>query len=98
MDPERVQPGAFRGVIFDLDGTLTRPDAIDFPRMRRRIGMESPGSILAWIEQNAASEAEAESMRAVVWEEESAGADIRWFFAQWRRRRRNQRASATMAT
>lgn len=65
----------FTGVIFDLDGTLTRPDAIDFARMRRRIGMDEPGSILAWIDENAKSDAEAESMRAVVWEEESLALD-----------------------
>ncbi|MFT6107657.1 MAG: phosphoglycolate phosphatase-like HAD superfamily hydrolase [Planctomycetota bacterium] len=58
-------------MIFDLDGTLTRPGAIDFVRMRERVGMPEPGSILHWIEAHARSEDEAESMRAVVWEEES---------------------------
>ena len=63
--------GPFAGVIFDLDGTLTRPGAIDFARMRERIGMPEPGSILHWIEEHAGSEDEDETMRAVVWEEES---------------------------
>ena len=61
----------FECVIFDLDGTLTQPDAIDFARMRRRIGMPGDGSILHWIDAHAASEAEAQEMRAVVWEEEA---------------------------
>ncbi len=66
---------AFAGVIFDLDGTLTQPDAIDFARMRERIGMPEPGSILHWIEAHATSETEAEEMRAVVWEEEALALD-----------------------
>lgn len=63
----------FVGAIFDLDGTLTQPDAIDFAAMRRRIGMTEPGSILHWIADHATSEAEAEEMRAVVWDEEAKG-------------------------
>ncbi len=66
---------AFAGIIFDLDGTLTQPDAIDFARMRRRIGMPEPGSILHWIELHATSETEAEEMRSVVWEEEALALD-----------------------
>ena len=69
-------PGlAFAGIIFDLDGTLTEPDAIDFGRMRERIGMPEPGSILHWIEAHAASEDEAQEMRAVVFEEEALALD-----------------------
>ncbi|QDV04558.1 Phosphoglycolate phosphatase [Planctomycetes bacterium Poly30] len=77
FDPSHqdVRWGAYRGVIFDLDGTLTQPGAIDFVRMRERIGMEASGSILAWIDENATNESEAESMRAVVWEEESLALD-----------------------
>lgn len=61
------------GAIFDLDGTLTQPGAIDFARMRERIGMGNSGSILHWIEEHAPGPEEAESMRAVVWEEEVLG-------------------------
>ena len=48
------------GVVFDLDGTLTRPGAIDFAAMRRRIGMEERGSVLHWIETHVADAAERE--------------------------------------
>jgi phosphoglycolate phosphatase-like HAD superfamily hydrolase len=72
MSPREL---AFTGVIFDLDGTLTEPDAIDFARMRRRIGMPESGSILHWIDDHAGSESEAEEMRAVVWEEEALALD-----------------------
>ncbi len=65
----------FAGVIFDLDGTLTRPGAIDFARMRRRIGMAEPGSILQWIADHASTPDEADAMRAVVWEEEALALD-----------------------
>lgn len=61
------------GVVFDLDGTLTRPHAIDFGAMRRRIGMPMPGSVLHWIKANARSEAEADEMYAVVDDEELRG-------------------------
>lgn len=66
---------AFTGVIFDLDGTLTQPDAIDFARMRQRIGMPEEGSILHWIDAHAKSKSESEEMRAVVWEEEALALD-----------------------
>lgn len=58
------------GVIFDLDGTLTRPGAIDFTRMRRRIGMEHSGSVLAWIRSRVTDPAEAAEMHAIVEDEE----------------------------
>jgi len=70
------QPSAaIEGVVFDLDGTLTQPGAIDFARMRERIGMGESGSILHWIEGNASGPEEAERMRAVVWEEEALALD-----------------------
>jgi phosphoglycolate phosphatase-like HAD superfamily hydrolase len=75
MKPDHESSLAFRGVIFDLDGTLTQPGAIDFVRMRKRIGMQESRSILAWIDENASGEVEAESMRAVVWEEEALALD-----------------------
>lgn len=61
------------GAVFDLDGTLTQPGAIDFARIRERIGMGNAGSILHWIDGHASGPQEAELMRAVVWEEEMLG-------------------------
>ena len=58
------------GVVFDLDGTLTRPGAIDFAAMRRRIGMEERGSVLHWIERHASDAAEREEMHRIVVEVE----------------------------
>lgn len=58
------------GAIFDLDGTLTAPGAICFDRIRTRIGMSTPGSILAWIAENARDGSERAEMEALVWEEE----------------------------
>ncbi len=54
------------GVVFDLDGTLTRPGAIDFAAMRRRIGMEERGSVLHWIEARATDAAERAEMHRIV--------------------------------
>jgi len=64
---------AVMGVVFDLDGTLTLPGAIDFERIRRRIGMPEPGSIMRWIEENAESDVDAEARFAIVQEEEDLG-------------------------
>lgn len=65
---------SLRGVMLDLDGTLTAPHAIDFDKMRRRIGMSgSQGSVLHWIASNAASAAERAAHLAVVEEEERLG-------------------------
>lgn len=63
-----------RGVMLDLDGTLTAPHAIDFDRMRRRIGMPvGQGSVLHWIEAQANDSAERAEQLAVVEEEERLG-------------------------
>lgn len=40
-----------RGIVFDFDGTLTIPGAIDFPEIRRRIGCPEETSIIHWIEE-----------------------------------------------
>lgn len=65
--------GVILGVVFDLDGTLTGPGAIDFARIRRRIGMPAPGSIMRWIEENTESDVDAEARYAIVQEEEDLG-------------------------
>eukprot|EP00045_Choanoeca_perplexa_P006536 m.55990 g.55990 ORF g.55990 m.55990 type:complete len:277 (+) comp13674_c0_seq2:56-886(+) len=63
-------------VIFDLDGTLTAPDAIDFSRMRQRCGFptreQHGGSILKLVEA-LPSEAEQARCHAIIKEEEALG-------------------------
>jgi len=44
------RPFRLRAVIFDLDGTLTRPGALDFPAIKREIGCPADSLILEWIE------------------------------------------------
>ncbi|MEM1453392.1 MAG: HAD hydrolase-like protein [Planctomycetota bacterium] len=61
------------GAVFDLDGTLTAPGAIDFARIRERIGMRERGSILHWIEANVSDSAAVQEMHAVIHEEEDRG-------------------------
>jgi HAD superfamily hydrolase (TIGR01509 family) len=37
-------------VLFDFDGTLTRPGALDFPAVKREVGCPPDGLVLEWIE------------------------------------------------
>ena len=39
-----------KGVIFDFDGTLTRPGALDFPAIKRELGCPVDETILEYIE------------------------------------------------
>ncbi len=39
-----------RAVLFDFDGTLTRPEAIDFPALRAKLGVPTGTPILEFIE------------------------------------------------
>jgi HAD superfamily hydrolase (TIGR01509 family) len=43
-------PGPFLAVLFDFDGTLTHPDALDFPALRNAIGCPPGTLILEYIE------------------------------------------------
>lgn len=43
-----------RGVLFDFDGTLTRPGALDFPAIKRALGCPLDESILEFIQQQPA--------------------------------------------
>ncbi|MFQ5741594.1 MAG: HAD-IA family hydrolase [Acidobacteriota bacterium] len=42
-------PRAIKAVLFDFDGTLTRPGCLDFPRLRRRIGCPPGKAVLEFI-------------------------------------------------
>lgn len=39
-----------RAVVFDFDGTLTRPGALDFPAIKREVGCPPDSFLLEWIE------------------------------------------------
>ncbi len=44
-----ARPFRLRAVIFDFDGTLTHPGALDFPAVKREIGCPPDEYILEWI-------------------------------------------------
>jgi HAD superfamily hydrolase (TIGR01509 family) len=44
-----ARPFRLRAVLFDFDGTITRPGAIDFPAIKREIGCPPDHYILEWI-------------------------------------------------
>jgi HAD superfamily hydrolase (TIGR01509 family) len=44
------RPFRLRAVLFDFDGTLTRPGALDFPAIKRAVGCPPDGLVLEWIE------------------------------------------------
>jgi len=64
-----------KGVIFDMDGTLTLPHQIDFKRMRQRVGIAT-GDILAAIRQMPEKQRE-EAMSAIDDEERRGLADLK---------------------
>jgi len=48
--PRGPRPFRLRAVLFDFDGTLTRPGALDFPAVKREVGCPPDGLVLEWIE------------------------------------------------
>jgi phosphoglycolate phosphatase-like HAD superfamily hydrolase len=64
--------GGIRGVIFDMDGTITHVGAIDFAAMRRRAGVPKGEDIIGWIDTHS-DPAERARLLAIVEEEEAAG-------------------------
>jgi len=44
-----IRPFRLRAVIFDFDGTLTRPHALDFPALKSAIGCPPDRFVLEWI-------------------------------------------------
>jgi HAD superfamily hydrolase (TIGR01509 family) len=45
-----VSAAPIRAVLFDFDGTLTRPEAIDFPALRQRLGCPPGMPILEYLD------------------------------------------------
>ena len=50
MDPGRQGNRIIKGVLFDFDGTLTRPGALDFPAIKRELGCPLDKPILEYLE------------------------------------------------
>lgn len=63
-----------RAVVFDLDGTLTLPGAIDFARMRSRIQCPPDTDILTWVSSFTESDPRRrEQLEEIIREEEDLG-------------------------
>ncbi|RYG41169.1 HAD family hydrolase, partial [archaeon] len=63
--------GRLRGIVFDMDGTLTNAGAIDFGRMRARCGVPPGEDIIAFVERQ--SEARRLELARIIVEEEEEG-------------------------
>jgi HAD superfamily hydrolase (TIGR01509 family) len=50
MEGRVLGRGMIKGVLFDFDGTLTRPGALDFPAIKREIGCPADQPILEYLE------------------------------------------------
>lgn len=77
-DIERPQPTlrarplfdtSIRGVIFDMDGTLTTPGQIDFTGIRRALGIGEEADILSHVDALVSAEAREEALRFIQAEE-----------------------------
>ncbi len=58
-------PAVIRGVLFDFDGTLTRPGSIDFPGIRRALGCPPSEPVLEFIEALSTPEKRREAFRVL---------------------------------
>ena len=58
-------PAVIRGVLFDFDGTLTRPGSIDFPGIKRALGCPAEEPILEFIEGLPTPEERQEAFRVL---------------------------------
>ena len=61
--PQRAGRPAFRAVLFDFDGTLTRPGAIDFAALRQLLGCPAGVPILEFIDGLGSKTARQEASR-----------------------------------
>ena len=60
-----------KGVLFDFDGTLTEPGALDFPAIKEELGCPADETILEYLETQPAAR-RAELMKILVEKEEQA--------------------------
>jgi hydrogenase expression/formation protein HypE len=63
----------FPAVLFDFDGTLTHPDALDFPALRTALDCP-PGTLILEFIDALPSEAERQAKRRILWDFERAAA------------------------
>ena len=56
-------PDVIRGVLFDFDGTLTRPGSIDFPAVKKALGCPPDEPILEFVERLATADDRREAFR-----------------------------------
>lgn len=78
-EPAAPAPAAglkYSGVVFDMDGTLTQPNAIDFAMLREKVGARAGEGILEAIDRvkEAESAERADELMSIVEEEEHRGA------------------------
>jgi len=59
------RPFRLRAVLFDLDGTLTRPGALDFAAIKREVGCPPDSLVLEWIEALPAGARRTEALAAL---------------------------------
>ncbi len=69
-----MRPFRLRAVLFDFDGTLTRPGALDFAAVKRELGCPPDRFVLEWIEELPAG-VKAEAASAALERFELAAAD-----------------------
>lgn len=68
---ELLNPIDVKGIIFDMDGTLTLPDQINFRRLRERTGVPSDVDIVPYLRQKYSDDPEGlRSAMAIIHEEE----------------------------
>lgn len=73
----RGAPKAIRAVLFDFDGTLTKPGRLDFPKIKRAIQCPADTPILEFIETLSSPERKAETLRILDrYEIEAAAASV----------------------
>jgi len=70
-----LEPLGLRGVVFDMDGTLTLPGQIDFARMRERVGVPAGDIVTGLRERHAQDPAALAEAMAQVEEEERRAFD-----------------------
>jgi hydrogenase expression/formation protein HypE len=63
--PRPPRPFRLEAVLFDFDGTLTEPDALDFPAIKREVGCPPDRLVLEFIEALPAGEQRDEALAAL---------------------------------